>query len=165
MPDLAQLPALNQYAASIHSVFCTKEKKNDLDLIKGCKGWIKDGCGIFQKALLSLLLSLGLSIFNLNCSCNWLEGQQGGTLLVGCVMPHRSQYAGSPLPLKKRFCCNAEISLCLRRFIFLRFCLIICDYDSIKPGGFFFPFNVLKKPCGCHAQLSVCAIQPLSLSL
>lgn len=53
--------------------------------------------------LLSPLLSLWLSIFNLNCSCNWLEGQQGGTLLVSRALPHGSQCAGSPLPLKKHF--------------------------------------------------------------
>lgn len=56
-----------------------------------------------RRPLLSLQLSLWLSIFNLNSSCNWLEGQEGGTLLVGCAVPHGSQCAGSPLPLKKHF--------------------------------------------------------------
>lgn len=56
-----------------------------------------------RRPLLSLQLSPWLSIFNLNSSCNWLEGQEGGTLLVGCAVPHGSQCAGSPLPLKKHF--------------------------------------------------------------
>lgn len=56
-----------------------------------------------RRPLLSLQLSLWLSIFNLNSSCNWLEGREGGTLLVGCAVPHGSQCAGAPLPLKKHF--------------------------------------------------------------
>lgn len=55
-----------------------------------------------------LLLSLRLSIFNPDCSCNWLEGQRGGTLLVG---RHTDHSAPAPLFLSKSiFCCNAEIS-------------------------------------------------------
>lgn len=90
-------------------------------LYKAVKGESKMAVEFSRRPLLSLLLSLRLSIFNLNCSCNWLEGQQGGTLLVGCAMPHGSQRAGSSLPLKKHFCCNAEISSCIRRFISLHF--------------------------------------------
>lgn len=87
-----------------------------------------------RRPLLSLLLSLWLSIFNLNCSCNWLEGQQGGTLLVGCAMPHGSQCAGSPLPLKKHFCCNADISPCIRLFIFLQFSLLFLIMTAYTRG-------------------------------
>ncbi len=86
-------------------------------------------------ALLSLLLSLWLSIFNLNCSSNWLEGQQGGTLLVGCALPHGSQCAGSPLPLKKHFCCNAEISPCIRRRLFPQFSLPLLVMTVYTRGG------------------------------
>lgn len=39
-----------------------------------------------RRPLLSLLLCLRLSIFNLNCSCHWLEGQQGGMLLAACAV-------------------------------------------------------------------------------
>lgn len=97
------------------------KQKKDLTwiLYKAVKGESKMAVE-FSRRPFSLLLSLWLSIFNLDCSCNWLEGQQGGTLLVGWVMPHGSQCAGSPLPLQKHFCCNAEISPCTRQFISLQ---------------------------------------------
>lgn len=54
-----------------------------------CRGESKMAVEFSRRPMLSLLLlSLRLSIFNLNCSCNWLEGQQGGTSLVGCALPH-----------------------------------------------------------------------------
>lgn len=84
-----------------------------------------------RRPLLSLQLSLRLSIFNLNSSCNWLEGLQGGTLLVGCAVPHRSQCAGS-LFLLKAFCCNAEICHCITSFIFRYFCR---SFQSVTFGG------------------------------
>lgn len=94
-----------------------------------------------RRPLLSLLFSLWLSIFNLNSSCNWLEGQQGGTLLVGCAMPHGSQCAGSPLPLKKHFCCNAEISPRIRQFIFLHFSFLFWTWQYKSKG-------IWKRPLG-----------------
>lgn len=99
-----------------------------------------------RRPLLSLLLSLWLSIFNLNSSCNWLEGQQGGTLLVGCAMPHGSQCVQAPLFFSKSiFCCNAEISPALDGLysFILAWCPLIwwCKPEGIskRPLGRLYP--------------------------
>lgn len=107
-------------------------------LYKAIKGESKMAVEFSRRPLLSLLLSLWMSIFNLNSSCNWLEGWQGGTLLVDCAVPHRSQCAGFPLPLKKHFCCNAEIPPPpIRCFIFLHFSMplfftAVCTRGDVK---------------------------------
>ena len=72
-----------------------------------------------RRPLPSLLLSLRLSIFNLNYSCNWLRVSQGGTLLVGCAVPHSSLCVSFPLPLKKHFAAMQRFPLHL--FISIQF--------------------------------------------
>lgn len=98
-------------------------KKKGLTWIshKAVKGDSKMAVEFSRRPLLSLLLSLWLSIFNLNCSCNWLEGQQGGTLLVGWAMPHGSQCAGSPLPLTAQFFAAMQRFPRVRLWIFFLF--------------------------------------------
>lgn len=65
-----------------------------------------------RRPLLSVLFPPWLSIFNLSSCYNWLEGQQAGTLLVGCLVPHRPPSAGCLVLSESlyNFCCNAEIS-------------------------------------------------------
>lgn len=89
-----------------------------------------------RRPLLSLQLSLWLSIFNLNSSCNWLEGQEGGTLLVGCAVPHGSQCAGSPLPLKKHFAAMQRFAPALDTLYSVIF-IVASRIEQHTPGRIF----------------------------
>lgn len=131
----------SNHSFTVHTVNAVKKKDLTWFLHKSVQGESKMAVEFSRRPLLSLLFSLWLSIFNLNSHCNWLEGQQAGTLLVGCAMPHRSQCAGSPLPLKKQFCCNAEVSPALDGlFFFTLACPSRLWWD--KPAG------ILKRPLG-----------------
>lgn len=61
--------------------------------------------------------------------------------------------------LKSGFCCNAEISPCIRQFIFLQLSLPTLGMTKSTRWDLNLPFGRL--PCGCDAYLNSSHIQPL----
>lgn len=114
-----------------------------------------------RRPLLSLQLSLWLSIFNLNSSCNWLEGREGGTLLVGCAVPHGSQCAGSPLPLKTHFAAMQRFASALDALYSFTF-VAPARIERRTPGRIFSKAFLGDYACGHDVQLNSFTMKLLS---
>lgn len=128
-------------------------KKKGLTWIlhKAVKGESKMAVEFSRRPLLSLLLSLWLSIFNLNSGCNWLEGPTGWNIIG------RLRYA--TWITVRRFPSSSY-----NTFFFFLFLLQCRDFPRVTLWIFFlFTSHFLHQDgtnCGCSVPLRLCSYIP-----